>query len=281
VNTTVLHDFFRGFGVIREAVIIPDRFRVRSRGYGFITFKHDYDADRALKAKGISLRGQTLCCRLACIRQQPRRAHFRVKHGHRGADVRRGQSHSDFSLYRTANIQAIDAVKMKDFLSIFESTDINWALRMNSPDLERKARQSALDRQMERDRVNRNRLGRRKLFPNEDIEKDFKALLFKEEKEKKRKQMTRKVIKEQSDDPSEWYVSSLPMTGVEDSVSVMLPKHVSSSACWSSFVSPLDSTLECVSEESTSIRQDTSEDTTMLCSPQYSPSPGTFSDSFF
>ena len=34
-----LYDIFASFGVIRESVVIPDRFRVRSRCYGFVCFK--------------------------------------------------------------------------------------------------------------------------------------------------------------------------------------------------------------------------------------------------
>ena len=33
-----LYDIFAPFGTIRESVVIPDRFRVRSRCYGFVKF---------------------------------------------------------------------------------------------------------------------------------------------------------------------------------------------------------------------------------------------------
>ena len=33
-----LYDIFSPFGTIRESVVIPDRFRVRSRCYGFVKF---------------------------------------------------------------------------------------------------------------------------------------------------------------------------------------------------------------------------------------------------
>lgn len=45
-----LYEKFHHFGEIREACIIPDRFRVRSRGYGFITFRDENTVKNVLKS---------------------------------------------------------------------------------------------------------------------------------------------------------------------------------------------------------------------------------------
>ena len=37
-----LYDLFCSYGTIREAVVIPDRFRVRSRCYGFVEYLHSH-----------------------------------------------------------------------------------------------------------------------------------------------------------------------------------------------------------------------------------------------
>ncbi len=45
-----LKDAFSEFGEIEEAVIIQDKFSGRSKGFGFVTFKQDADADKAIAA---------------------------------------------------------------------------------------------------------------------------------------------------------------------------------------------------------------------------------------
>lgn len=42
-----LHDYFKVFGEIEEAVVITDRQTQKSRGYGFVTMKERPDAEKA------------------------------------------------------------------------------------------------------------------------------------------------------------------------------------------------------------------------------------------
>lgn len=42
-----LQELFSQYGDIEEAVIIKDRFSGRSKGFGFVTFTNDEDADKA------------------------------------------------------------------------------------------------------------------------------------------------------------------------------------------------------------------------------------------
>lgn len=40
---------FEAFGAVEEAVIIKDKFSGRSKGFGFVTFTNDEDADKAIE----------------------------------------------------------------------------------------------------------------------------------------------------------------------------------------------------------------------------------------
>eukprot|EP00485_Elphidium_margaritaceum_P017849 CAMPEP_0202728184 /NCGR_PEP_ID=MMETSP1385-20130828/185499_1 /ASSEMBLY_ACC=CAM_ASM_000861 /TAXON_ID=933848 /ORGANISM="Elphidium margaritaceum" /LENGTH=577 /DNA_ID=CAMNT_0049394431 /DNA_START=103 /DNA_END=1836 /DNA_ORIENTATION=+ len=135
-----LFDIFSSFGTIREAVVIPDRFRVRSRCYGFLTFVNAQSVSNVLSHRPICTRqGIQLTVVLASANSKPRRAHFNVKHGISGhkplpkvaeeeelnqssqpiksSDRKHGNYqggkggkvsiYTDPSLFRTANIQSI------------------------------------------------------------------------------------------------------------------------------------------------------------------------------
>lgn len=56
-----LHAAFSRFGNVSEAKVVSDRDTGRSRGFGFVTFPVDADADTAIQAMhGASLDGRTL-----------------------------------------------------------------------------------------------------------------------------------------------------------------------------------------------------------------------------
>lgn len=48
VEQAKLKELFASYGDIEEAVVISDRFSGRSKGFGFITFVNDADADKAI-----------------------------------------------------------------------------------------------------------------------------------------------------------------------------------------------------------------------------------------
>jgi len=50
VNDDELRELFAQYGDIEEAVIIKDKFSNRSKGFGFVTFVNDADADAAAEA---------------------------------------------------------------------------------------------------------------------------------------------------------------------------------------------------------------------------------------
>ena len=42
-----LQELFAAYGAVEEAIIINDKFSGRSKGFGFVTFAEDADADKA------------------------------------------------------------------------------------------------------------------------------------------------------------------------------------------------------------------------------------------
>ena len=48
VDLTKLKELFASYGDIEEAVVISDKFSGRSKGFGFVTFANDADADKAI-----------------------------------------------------------------------------------------------------------------------------------------------------------------------------------------------------------------------------------------
>jgi len=48
VDKEKLSEMFSSFGEIDEAIVIADKYSGRSKGFGFVTFKNDEDADKAV-----------------------------------------------------------------------------------------------------------------------------------------------------------------------------------------------------------------------------------------
>ena len=49
VTKARLEELFSGFGEIEDALVIANKYTGRSRGFGFVTFKDDASADKAIK----------------------------------------------------------------------------------------------------------------------------------------------------------------------------------------------------------------------------------------
>jgi RNA recognition motif-containing protein len=48
VTNETLHDMFASYGEIVEAIVISDRMSGRSKGFGFVTFANEADAEKAV-----------------------------------------------------------------------------------------------------------------------------------------------------------------------------------------------------------------------------------------
>ena len=49
INDEQLAELFKGYGEILEAIVIKDKYSGRSKGFGFVTFKNDADAEKSLE----------------------------------------------------------------------------------------------------------------------------------------------------------------------------------------------------------------------------------------
>jgi cold-inducible RNA-binding protein len=76
-NTTdeSLREAFEKFGEVTDAVIITDRETGRSRGFGFVTYQNNDDAETAIKSMdGTELDGRTI--RVNEAKERERRPRF-------------------------------------------------------------------------------------------------------------------------------------------------------------------------------------------------------------
>ena len=48
VTKDKIDELFSSFGEIEESIVVVNKYTGRSRGFGFVTFKNDADADKAL-----------------------------------------------------------------------------------------------------------------------------------------------------------------------------------------------------------------------------------------
>lgn len=48
VTKDKLEELFKSFGDMEDAIVIANKYTGRSRGFGFVTFKNDGDADKAM-----------------------------------------------------------------------------------------------------------------------------------------------------------------------------------------------------------------------------------------
>lgn len=70
-----MRDLFTEFGTITEATLITDRATGRSKGFGFVTFENDEEADKALQEmQGKEVGGRTIVVNEARpMEERPRR----------------------------------------------------------------------------------------------------------------------------------------------------------------------------------------------------------------
>lgn len=61
VNDASLKELFAPFGEVQEATVIKDKFSGRSKGFGFVTFAQDADAQKAMSAlNGTDVQGRQM-----------------------------------------------------------------------------------------------------------------------------------------------------------------------------------------------------------------------------
>src|SRR3989344_7550167 len=70
VNSDGLREMFAQYGEITEAVVITDRNTGRSKGFGFVTFVKEEDAQKALEMNGKEIEGRTIVVNMAKPREE-------------------------------------------------------------------------------------------------------------------------------------------------------------------------------------------------------------------
>lgn len=65
INNDSLKALFAEFGEVTEAIIINDRETGRSKGFGFVTFANEADAQKALDLNGKEVEGRTIVVNVA------------------------------------------------------------------------------------------------------------------------------------------------------------------------------------------------------------------------
>ena len=60
IDSEALRELFAQYGEITEAVVITDRESGRSKGFGFVTFANEEDAQKALEMDGKEVEGRKI-----------------------------------------------------------------------------------------------------------------------------------------------------------------------------------------------------------------------------
>ena len=76
VDSNGLKELFAQYGEITEAVVITDRQTGRSKGFGFVTFANEADAQKALEMDRKEVEGRTIVVNVARPREERGGASF-------------------------------------------------------------------------------------------------------------------------------------------------------------------------------------------------------------
>ena len=93
INNDSLKELFAQYGEITEAVVITDRDSGRSKGFGFVTFSKEEEAQKALEMDGKEVEGRTIVVNMAKPREN------RPGGGSGGGFRRRDNFHRDRRSY--------------------------------------------------------------------------------------------------------------------------------------------------------------------------------------
>lgn len=69
INNDSLRELFAQFGEITDCVVITDRESGRSKGFGFVTFAKEEDAQKALDMNGKEVEGRAIAVNVAKPRE--------------------------------------------------------------------------------------------------------------------------------------------------------------------------------------------------------------------
>jgi len=70
LTSDALKELFATYGEITEAVVIMDKYTGRSKGFGFVTFAKEEDAQKALEMAGKEVQGRAIVVNIARPREE-------------------------------------------------------------------------------------------------------------------------------------------------------------------------------------------------------------------
>lgn len=70
INNDSLKELFTPYGEVTEAIVINDRESGRSKGFGFVTFKDEESAQKALELNGKEIEGRPIVVNVAKPREE-------------------------------------------------------------------------------------------------------------------------------------------------------------------------------------------------------------------
>jgi len=70
INNETLKELFAPYGEISEAIVITDRDSGRSKGFGFVTYVNEADAQKALEMDGKEADGRAMVVKIAKPREE-------------------------------------------------------------------------------------------------------------------------------------------------------------------------------------------------------------------
>lgn len=70
INNDSLRELFSSYGEVVEAIVITDRESGRSKGFGFVTFANEADAQKALEMDGKEIEGRKIVVNIAKPREE-------------------------------------------------------------------------------------------------------------------------------------------------------------------------------------------------------------------
>lgn len=77
INSDSLRELFSQYGEITDAVVITDRDSGRSKGFGFVTFANEADAQKALEMHEREIEGRKIVVNVAKPRENRSNGGFR------------------------------------------------------------------------------------------------------------------------------------------------------------------------------------------------------------
>mmetsp|Transcript_42781 Transcript_42781/g.134833 ORF Transcript_42781/g.134833 Transcript_42781/m.134833 type:complete len:346 (-) Transcript_42781:86-1123(-) len=113
-TTETLQNHFHVYGELQEAVVICDKTTGRSKGYGFVTYKRDEDAQRAVANKSPIIDGRKTNCNLAALGVKKEGKRGKRNHNGHGMGQERAMGYPNPMMPNDMNMQMMYPMYLRD-----------------------------------------------------------------------------------------------------------------------------------------------------------------------